>query len=63
MDVLDRLSVVFVGLKHLNLEGVIGAFVEVEERSAGDQLRGYSCLFLNDDGLLWTVGVGGQASP
>jgi len=55
MDVLDRLSVVFVGLEHLNLEGMIGAFVEVDERSARDQLRGYPCLFLNEGELLWAV--------
>jgi len=53
MNVLDRLPVVFVGLEHLNLEGMIGPFMEVEERSALDQLRGYSCLFLTDGELLW----------
>ena len=54
-DVLDWLPVVFVGLEHLNLEGMIGAFVEVQERSALDQLRGYSCLFLAQGELLWTA--------
>lgn len=55
MNALDRLSVVFVGLEHLNPESMIGPFMEVEERSALDQLRGYSCLFLTEGELLWTA--------
>ena len=52
MDVLDRLSFVFVGFEHLDLSGVITAVVEVDEHPAWDQLRGYSCLFLNGGELL-----------
>jgi len=49
MDVLDWLSFVFVGSEHLNLEGMIGAFVKVDECSTWDQLCGYTSLFLNGD--------------
>ena len=47
MGVLGRLSFIFICFEHLNLEGMIGALVEVDERSTWDQLRGYACLFLN----------------
>lgn len=47
VDILDWLSFVFVGFEHLNLEGVIRPFVEVDERATWGQIRGYSCLFLN----------------
>jgi len=47
VDVLNRLPFVFIGFEHLNLEGMIGAFVEVNKRSTRDQLCGYACLFLN----------------
>jgi len=47
MDVLNRPPFVFIGFEHLNLEGMVGAFVEVNKRSTWDQLRGYACLFLN----------------
>jgi hypothetical protein len=52
MDVLDWLSFVFVGFEHLNLEGMVGAFVYVEKRSTSDQLRTYARLFLCG-GELW----------
>ena len=55
IDVLDRLPVVFVSLEHLNLEGMIGPFMEKEERSALDQLRGYPCLLLTEGELLRAV--------
>ena len=52
MDVLDRLSFVFVGFENFDLEGMVGAFVQVDKRSTLDQLRAYACLFLCG-GELW----------
>ena len=46
-DALNRLSFVFFGPEHLNLEGMIGAFMQVEKRSARDQLCSYASLFLH----------------
>jgi len=57
MGVLDRLPVVFVGLEHLNLEGMVGPFVDEQEGSTLDQLRGYSRLFLTEGESLWATRV------
>ena len=47
MDALDWLSFVIVSSEDLDLESVVGAFAEIEDQSAWDQLGTNPRFFLN----------------